>query len=120
MPSEDTMPRFSDAQLAELCEDFEQHKEDFELHKIEQDHRWDQLALMVESNTEATSRIADAVEKQAESTAGIVQLYKDLQGAARVGVGLKKFLAWLVALGTAGAAIAAAITYVLNSFTAGP
>lgn len=114
MPIDNNMPRFSDAQLSELCKDFEQHKEDFEQHKIEQDHRWDQLALMVENNTKATGRIADAVEKQAENTAGIVQLYQDLQGAARLGEGLKKFLAWLITVGTASAVVAASITYVLD------
>lgn len=106
------MPRFSDEQLIELRQDFEQHKE-------EQEHRWEQLAEMVEQNTRATERIAEAVEKQAESTAGVVQLYTDFRGAARIGVGLQKFLAWLIALGTFGAAVAAAITYIIDKFMPG-
>lgn len=118
MPSDD-MPRFSDEQLVELCEDFEQHKADFEEHKALQERRWEQLAAMVEKNTTATERIAEAVEKQAESTAGVVELYRDFQGAARVGVGLRKFIAWVAALGTAGAAVAAAVLYVLDKFMPG-
>lgn len=109
MPEHHDMPRFSDQQLTELRVDFDQHKD-------EQERRWGQLAAMVEENTEAVKRIADAVECQAESTAGIVQLYQDLQGAARIGVGLRKFMTWLVGLGSAGIAIAAAISYVLKKF----
>ena len=111
MPNDD-MPRFSDEQLVELCEDFEQHK-------ALQEHRWEQLAAMVGENTAATERIAEAVEKQAESTAGVVQLYRDFQGAARVGMGLRRFLVWVAALGTAGAAVAATILYVLDKITPG-
>lgn len=106
------MPRFSDGQLLEL-------RKDFDHHLVEEELRWSHLADMVEKNTQATERIAEAVERQAESTAGVVQLYTDFRGAAHIGVGLQKFLAWLIALGTFGAAVAAAITYVLDKFMPG-
>lgn len=114
MPEKDDMARFSDTQLLDLCEDFEQHKNDFEQHKKEQDERWIQLGTMVEKNTQATERLAESVEQIAKSTEGVVQLYNDFRGAGRLGLGVQKFLAWVAALGTAGAAIAAAITYVLT------
>lgn len=120
MPNDDDMARFSDLQLTDLRTAFELHKDDFKQHKAEQDERWSQLAGVVESNTAAVQQIAEAVSKQAESTAGIVQIYHDLQGAARIGGGVRRFLIWLGSLGAGGIAVAAALTYILDYFTAGP
>lgn len=112
--SDTSRPRFSDFQLTELRKDFDKHKDDFDIYKDEQEKRWAQLADLVEHNTRATQRIAEATERQELNTAGIIQLHADLKSAARVGVGVQKFLAWLVALGTGGAAIAAALVYVID------
>jgi len=104
------MTRFSDEQLTELRQDFEQHKE-------EQERRWGELAEMVKKNTMATERIAEAVEKQAESTAGLVQLYTDFKGAARIGAGVQKFLIKLAATGSAGVAVGAGIAYLIDKLS---
>lgn len=106
-PASDDMPRFSDVELTRLREEFESHRD-------RQEERWGQLALMVEQNTEATRAVAVSVESIARSTDGVVQLYRDFQGAARVGIGVRRCIAWLIALGTGGAAIAAAIMYFLD------
>lgn len=98
--------RFSDAQLLHLREEFEGHKQ-------LQDERWTELADMVRKNTEA-------VELMAKSTEGVVKLYEDLQGAARVGVGLRKLLVWLTATGTAGASISAGVWYLIEILTRPP
>jgi hypothetical protein len=113
-PAHDDMPRFSDAELVALREEFEEHRDVQVRNNARQDRRWEQLASMVEQNTEATQAVARSVESIARSTEGVVQLYRDFQGAARVGIGVRKLLAWLIALGTGGAAIAAAIMYFLD------
>ena len=102
-PANDDMPRFSDVELTRLREEFESHRD-----------RWEQLALMVEQNTEATRAVAVSVESIARSTEGVVQLYRDFQGAARVGLGVRRFIAWLIALGAGGATIAAALMYFMD------
>lgn len=94
-----------DEQLIELRYEFEHYRERLEL-----------LSDMVEKNTQAVERIAHAVERQAESTADIVQLYADLRGAARVGVGLQRLLTRLIALGALGAAVAGLVTYAVDKF----
>jgi len=106
-PAQEDMPRFSDVELTRLREEFESHRD-------RQEQRWEQLALMVEQNTEATRAVAISVKSIARSTEGVVQLYRDFQGAARVGIGVRRFIAWLLALGAGGAAIAAGIMYVLG------
>lgn len=89
-------------------------REEFESHRDRQEQRWEQLARMVEQNTEATREVAVSVESIARSTEGVVLLYRDFQGAARVGLGVRRFIAWLIALGAGGATIAAAIMYFMD------
>jgi len=103
MSVDDDEMRFSDEQLRQLKQDFEEYKQ-------VQDHRWLQLAEMVEQNTEATKRIA-------ESTEAVVRIYQDVQGAARIGRGVGKFTAWLAGLGAAGAAVAAGVAWVVDKFS---
>lgn len=112
MPDANGMPRFSDVQLYELSKDFQHHKEAFEEHKAAQDAKFDRLAGMVEENTEATRRIAEAVEKQVASTAGVVRLYEELQAGGRWVRRLKTFVAWLSGVGVAGSFVAVCITYI--------
>ena len=92
-------------------------RDEFEMYKLEQNQRFERIEHVIESNTVAVERLANAVEAQANSTAGIVQLYSDLQGAARLGNGLQRFMGRLAALGTAGAALAAAVLYVIDKFS---
>jgi len=106
-PANEDMPRFSDVELTRLREEFESHRD-------RQEDRWEQLALMVEQNTEATRAVALSIESIALSTEGVVKLYRDFQGAARVGLGVRRFIAWLIALGAGGATIAAAILYFMD------
>lgn len=107
MPADDDMPRFSDGQLLQLRRDFDNHVE-------EEETRWRQLTTAVEDNTKMVTRIAEAVEKQAESTAGIVQVHNDVLAAMRLGAGLRKLLTHVASLGAVGAAIAASAVYVID------
>lgn len=105
--------RFADSELIQLRKDFEQHER-------EQETSLGLLADMVRENTKAVDRIAEAVKEQTESTAGVVQLYNDIKGSARVGMGVQKFIAWLASLGVIGAALGAAVLYLLDHFAPPP
>lgn len=113
MPSPDnhaeTEMRFSDAQLIQLREDFDMHKADQDARWERQDARWDEMGDMVRANTQATHDLA-------ESTRGVVQLYSDVQGTVRVGVAVQKFCTWLVKWGAIGTAAAAVISWVVKNW----
>ena len=87
-------------------------RRDLEDHKAEQERRWDELRGIVQRNSESTERLAASVEQIAQNTQGVVQLYQDFRGAARIGVGFQKLMRWTAGLGTAGVAIAAGLTYI--------
>ena len=105
--SESNMPRFSDQELSRLRDDFEEHKD-------LQEKRWLQLADMIEQSADATQRLAHSVESIAINTQGVVDLYIDIRGAARVGVSVQKFITWLAACGALGAIIATVINHALD------
>lgn len=99
------MPRFSDEQLTEMYNDFELYKE-------EQEVRWGQIAALVERNTQAIERLSD-------NTEDVVRLHRDLQGAARIGIGLPRVFGWLASLGASGSVVAAAVTYLIDKIGPG-
>ena len=79
--------------LADLQKEFKDHRE-------QQDERFDCMIAAQERNTKA-------VEALVESTQGVVSLYNDVQGAARVGLALQSFIVWVskwTLLGTVAAA----------------
>lgn len=119
MPADDEM-RFSDQELIRLREEFEQHQKAFARHQDVQNARWEQLAVMVEQNTGTTREIAESVKVLAESTAGVVRLYQDVQGAARVGVGVQKFVVWVAKWGTIGVGAAIGLRWLIEQFTPPP
>lgn len=104
---------FSDEQLYQL-------RTDFELHREEQDRRWESMSSMVEQNTQTTRELAENVRSIAEDTAGIVQGYRDWQGTVRIGSSVQRFIVKLAGLGVAGAALATGIMYVIERFGSGP
>lgn len=115
-PENDDM-RFSDGELVRLREEFELHQERFEQHQEVQEARWEQLAIMVEQNTQTTRDIAESVKSVADSTAGVVKIYEDMQGAARVGGAVQKFILWLAKWGTIGGGMAVGISWLIRHFT---
>lgn len=90
--------RFSDAELEQL-------RQDFYTHTTEEDKRWDHLAEMAEKNSEDIRRLTTAIEHQAQSTADIVRLYRDAQGATRIGRGVVGLASWVIGLGAAFSAV---------------
>lgn len=113
MPEQDDQMRFSDGELRQLRREFEEHRE-------LQDERWEQLALMVEANTQTTREIAESVRSVAESTAGVVKLYEDVGAAARVGAALQRFILWIAKWGTLGAGAAYGMSWVVRHFMPPP
>lgn len=106
--------RFSDAQLVQLHKEIRVHIEgedkwrsDHDEWRKEQDSRFSQLL-------EATQRNTESVGKLIEETRDIVQLHKDLQGAARLGQKLQDFCIWLMKWGTIGGFVAGVIHYFVN------
>lgn len=122
------MGRFSDEALAELQDSFTDHARKlddhvdrfdahvvrFDEHVVEEHARWGNLADMVRQNTIATERLAVAIERQAESTAGVLQLYADMQSTKRIGGAAGRFLVWLAATGAAGSAIVGGLLWLVN------
>lgn len=113
MPEQDDEMRFSDGELRQLRREFEEHRE-------LQDERWEQLALMVEANTQTTREIAESVRSVAESTAGVVKLYEDVGAAARVGAAVQRFVLWVAKWGTLGAGTAYGLSWVVRHFMPPP
>lgn len=113
MPEQEDDMRFSDGELRQLRQEFEEHRE-------LQDERWEQMAMMVEANTQTTREIAESVKSVAESTAGVVRLYEDVHAAARIGAGVQRFIMWVAKWGTVGAGLAVGMSWVVRHFMPPP
>ena len=74
----------------------------------ELDSRIDKLIDIQEKNTETVNELI-------EETRGIVELHKDFQSLARVGIGLQRFAGWIAKFGLAGATIAGALHWFSNN-----
>lgn len=67
-------------------------REDLDKH-IEADAAWKSNMLeLVRSNEETNKTLAIAIQQVEENTRPIVQLSNDFQGAARIGLGVKKII----------------------------
>lgn len=97
-------------EMEKLYQEFEKHQRAFEDFKKEQEKRWDQVLDMVQQNTIATRNLT-------KSTEGIIQLYNDVHGAIRVGVGIQQFVIWSAKWGVVGTLIAAAVTYITTNWS---
>ncbi len=93
--------RFSDEKLAEFHGEFKRHVEKFEERAKTDDARFEALLKAQELNTQAITQLV-------QETRDIVQLHRDLQGAARLGKGFQNFGLWLLKWGAIGAGLAAA------------
>lgn len=109
---ENSPPRFSDSELVKL-------RADFQTYKKEQAEKWDCFSRIVERNVDATKRLTESIDSVAASTEGIVKLYQDIQGAARIGTSVQRFLTWLLKFGAYGAFIVSVVLYVVNKFSHG-
>jgi len=99
--------RFSDEKLQEFQEEFRDHVMRCEERFNDGDRQFGQLIQAQQRNTEAISLLID-------ETRAIVQLHRDFQGVARVGVGAQKLVVWLAKLGFVGISLAAIINWLAN------
>lgn len=106
----------SDKLYQDLHARFEQHVERFEQHEMDDVMKFDKLVAAQQRNTDAVSNLTISVTSLVENTSSVVQLHKDLQGAARVGKGVQNFMLWLLKWGFIGAGISAAIMWVSTHF----
>jgi hypothetical protein len=72
----------------------------------------DGMFSMIRCNTEAIKDLTKNCET-------ILTLQRDIQGAARIGSGVKDFLMWTGKLGVLGSLFAAGVMYVLDRFKDG-
>lgn len=106
---EDEM-RFSDEKLALFYEEFKEHAEETERRNEKHD---EQIKVLVEAQQKNTDAIATLVNE----TRDIIQLHKDLQGAARIGSSLQNAGIWLAKWGTIGVGLAAIWNWGLKHLT---
>ena len=99
--------RFSDEKLLEFQNEFREHVERCEQRFNAGD---EQFKALIESQ----QRNTDAISSLIEETRDVVQLHRDLQGAARVGMGAQKFMAWCLKFGFIGAALAAIVGWIVH------
>lgn len=99
--------RFSDEKLYEFHNEFRQHVQRCEQRFNDGDEQFNQLITAQQKNTDAISLLI-------EETREIVQLHRDVQGAARVGKSIQSFIVWLVKWGAIGTGIAAIIRWVVE------
>ena len=105
-------------------EDLKQLRQDFEEHREEGNAKWACILEATERNCTALEKMTvsaelnnAALEELTKNTAGVVQVYSDLQGAARVGIALQKAVVWLSKWGVLGSIAAAALTFLVDHFS---
>lgn len=98
-------------------DDLQALREEFDVHKKEQDTRWSDHIEVQKQNTASINTLVTQLTEQTESTKGVAQLYADIQGTMRIGVGLQKLILWLAKWGTIGAVLAAVIKFTLDQFS---
>lgn len=99
--------RFSDEKLFEFHEEFRAHVSRCEQRFNDGDEQFNQLISAQQKNTDAISLLI-------EETREIVQLHRDIQGAARVGKSIQGLILWLLKWGAIGAGVAAIIKWVVE------
>lgn len=103
---------FSDEKLYQFRTEFRQHVNRCEERFNAGDQKFEQLITAQQRNTEA---IASLIEETRE----VVQLHKNLQGAARIGKNAQSFLAWIVKWPLIGAGLYAMFNWVIKHFPGG-
>ena len=109
-------PGEKEDKLFKLCEKFEQHVVRFEQHEQEESDKFNKLITAQQVNTEAISSLTDSVSSLVQDTSEVIQLHKDIQGAARVGKSVQGFMIWCLKWGAIGTGVATAVHLVIDHF----
>ena len=118
--SEDSKVRCTDEKLFQLCEKFDLHVERFDEHEAHEEAKFLRLIEAQQNNTQAISELTTQVSALVTDTRDIVQLHKDLQGAARVGSGIQRFILWCMKWGGIIGGLGAALHYLVEQFSKHP
>jgi hypothetical protein len=97
-----------------------QQRVDAHIKECDEEHRFTAVALQAgrEQFSAITMQQAEMntkLDTLVTNTADLIKYDRNLKGAAATGMALSKFLAWLVGLGAAGAALAASISHLLDT-----
>jgi hypothetical protein len=105
----DEKMRFADRELQDFHGEFRQLATRFDERVKVDDSRHAELLRMQEQT-------AQSVQQLTEKTEGIIQLHRDFQGVARVGMSVQKFMMWVAKFGFVGTAIVAILAWIIHFF----
>lgn len=106
--SDDRM-RFADEELQRFHAEFRSHVKFIESRIKEDDKRYASLLRVQEQN-------ALAIQQLSEATKGVVELHRDIQGVARVGMSVQKFMVWCLKFGAVGTGVVAVLAWIIHYF----
>ena len=78
------------------------------------DELLNKLLVSTNENTHAIADVAKSLADLTNNTAALVQLQKEITGAAAFGKRVKSFLIWVASLGTAGAIVSTLLTKMID------
>lgn len=81
--------------------------------------KMDLLIQCQTDNTQSINRLVDEVSELTTDTKGMLTIYRDVQGAARVGSAVKKAAMWLAGIPFIGAGFHYAYTWLIENFNSG-
>lgn len=105
-----------ESKLFKLCEKFEQHVVRFEQHEKQERDKFDKLITAQQTNTDAIATLTSSVSSLVQDTSEVIQLHKDVQGAARIGRSVQGFIMWCLKWGAIGTGVATMVHVVLDHF----
>ena len=100
--------------LKKLSTDLSDHIARFDAHESNEESKFSVLIQGQQANIEAIGQLTTQVSILVTDTKDIIGLYKDVQGAARIGANVQSVILWLLKWGVVGSALASAIHYVLQ------
>lgn len=95
---------------------FQDLEDRIEKHENDTFMKFDKLIKAQEENTTAISKLTISISSVVEGTSEIIQLHKDIQGAARIGKGLQGFMIWCLKWGTIGIGVTTGLTWLIDHF----
>lgn len=101
------MTRFSDQELQEFHSEFVTYKQEVE-----------ELKTRVDAMQSTQIDINSKLDTVIENTSSIVELSRDIQGAARIGKSFQSFIFWLAKWGSIGVGIATVLQWILDNVVA--
>jgi len=96
-----------DEKMMQFRKEFNEHVEDCEKRFSEGDKQFKKLIDVTNENTEAVTLLID-------ETREVIQIYKDIQGAARIGKGVQSFGIWVIKWPLIGGGLYALFNWIIE------